>query len=103
MDWQEFLDRFEFHNELVFNDKVYAVATIQLNAFVRNWKRALTLKSDTRKTQLATETFLISRLEQPWAEGFVNLYAGPNDPLGQLVDFHVTRSAYTLSASAPLR
>jgi hypothetical protein len=33
----------------------------------------------------------------------VNLYAGPNDPLGQLVDFHVTRSAYTLSASAPLR
>src|SRR6478736_1746207 len=48
MHWQDFLNGFEFHNQLISNDEIQTVAAVEFYSFVIEWQINLLLKWNAR-------------------------------------------------------
>jgi len=44
MDWQEYLDRFEFKNYFPRHDQVHSVPTVEMNSFRKNRQIGLSIE-----------------------------------------------------------
>jgi hypothetical protein len=76
VDWQQRFDSLYLDDELVFNDEVEAIGTLQPHAFVHDGNGNLAAKSQTTQGQLMNERTLIDRLEEPGSELTMDLYQG---------------------------
>ncbi len=67
MNRQNFFDTFQLYNYFFLNDQVEAVATIEFEAFIFDGQVDLPAEVNSSQMQFVTQTFLVSRFEQPRA------------------------------------
>jgi len=84
MDWQYFVDRFYFKNNLVFDNDIGSIRSLETNALVNEMQFDLPFKSQTRARQFKLKTIFISMLKKPWADRAMNFDRYPNHPSDHL-------------------
>lgn len=89
MNRQNFVDRFYFKNDHVFDDDVGSIGTLKTGAFVDHMQFDLPFKSHTRSRQFKFKAIFISMLKKSWADSTVNLNRHPNHPPGHFLPIHV--------------
>ena len=64
MNALDFLDNLQFDDQLVLDEKVTSVSTIEPNVLVLYWQCKLGLKGDSVATQFMGQTLFVGRFEQ---------------------------------------
>lgn len=59
VDWQYGFDRFQFHNQLIFDYDIYSISHIQSYFFVNDGQRQLLLECQTFQLKFITQTFFV--------------------------------------------
>lgn len=77
------LHRLDFQDQFISDDDVGPEPFIQQPIAIDDRHSDLPLKRNTRFRQFEAKTFLINRLQQPWAKLLVHLDRQPDDSLGQ--------------------
>ncbi|MGB7600223.1 MAG: hypothetical protein WBM24_07960 [Candidatus Sulfotelmatobacter sp.] len=79
MDWNDLLHGLQFDDDLIIDDQIYLVSTIELQAFVRNGEVDLAFKGQSAKVQFMAEALFVGRFKQPGSGLAVDLDGRPND------------------------
>ncbi len=75
----EFLNRLQFNHDLIVNNEVYSIATIQMYCFVVDREWDFGSKRNTAQCKFMTKTGLISRLQQTRSEFAMDFECCRND------------------------
>ena len=65
MNWGNRIHTFQFQNHLALNHYIKSITTVQLYVLIYNRNRLLPFKGQTAQFQFMTQTFFVSRLQQP--------------------------------------
>jgi hypothetical protein len=84
VDWPQLFGGLQFHDDRVLYEEIEAQATRQPNAFVSDGQLDLALESEPPKSELATKTLLVHRLEQAWSKASVHLNRSSDDASSNL-------------------
>ena len=85
MDWHDFINRFQFYDHCIVNQKVESVSNIESPAFVFDRKFKLSCKLNSALLKFICEALFIHRFEKSGTERTMNLDCSSNDPFGQLL------------------
>ena len=94
MNQHDFIDRFYFDDNRVFNDEIGSISTIETYAFISYVQFGLSLKSQTRQRQFETETILVSMLEKSRTNGTMDIDRHANHPSGHFLPVHVSSAPF---------
>jgi hypothetical protein len=74
------IDRFHFDDDIVADDEIHAIRTIQSHASVHEGKRLLLVERQATIGHFVRKTGRVSGFEQTWAERLVNRDCGSKYP-----------------------
>jgi hypothetical protein len=94
MNQHDFVDRFYFDNNGVFDNEIGSISTIETYAFISYMQLGLSLKVQTCKRQFETETILVSMLEKSRTNGTMDIDRHANNPSGHLLPIHVASGPF---------
>ena len=80
-------DGFQFHDDCIFDDKIDAIAAVDLNPLVAQREIQLSLNVKTFALQLVHETSLVRRFEQSGTKLGVHAHGASDDAMGKGVQF----------------
>jgi hypothetical protein len=89
MNRKNFINRFYFKNNGVFDDDIGSVAPGKAYAFINQMQLGLPLKSQTRARKLKLQAILISMLKKPRTDGTMDLDRHADHPSGHLFPIHL--------------
>jgi hypothetical protein len=72
--------RLDLEDEIIVDNDIHLVMTVEFNAFVADWKPLATNERDSGKVQLMTQAGLVRTFQQPGAKVPVYLHGKTNDP-----------------------
>ena len=98
MNRQNFIDRFYFKDDRVFDDDIGAIATRKTNAFVNQMQFDLPLKSHARARQFEPKTILISMFKKPRTDGTMDFDCHADHPSGYLLPIHLPPTLFVTLA-----
>ena len=78
MNPQNLFDSFEFKDQLLLNEYVNTISTVQADLFISHWHRMFLCKTDARAGKFVRKTCLVSRFKQTWAKFSMNLDSAAN-------------------------
>ena len=81
MDTADFIDALEFEDQLVFDENIDSIATVQTDTFVLDQQRMFELEADSVQRPLPGKALLIGRFEQPRAKDPMNFDRTANDSI----------------------
>lgn len=91
MDRRQSLNRFDFNNQVTFEDDIQSIAAIQANAFIEDRQRHLSSKRDAGLPQLQTETFFVCGFKQSGPKRSVHGNREADYALGQRIAVQTNR------------
>ena len=80
--------RLQLDDELLPDEEVEAVHA-DLPTSVPHWDAVLALEGHTAVLELDDKRLLVHRLQEPWAEGLMNLHGGADHSAGELRSLHL--------------
>ena len=83
------LDALQFDDELVFDENVNSVSTIDLNVFVLYRQRMLELKRHSLATQLMRQTLFVGRFQQSRPKVPMYFDGTTDDTIRKLIELHL--------------
>ena len=89
MDRLQAIDRLQFKDYEVADQKIYPVTTINFDSFVFNGKGLLSPVRNVPYIEFVTKAFFIHRFQESGTESLMNLDGGTNDLTCQLICFHL--------------
>src|SRR5579864_1455292 len=97
MDRKNALDRFEFHHDLILDQKVDTIAIVDRQIPVSNRNRDLPTNAQAELFQLVQKASFVSTLKETRSDDRVNLYRCPDDCGADIVLGHPPRPQRNLS------
>lgn len=86
MDTADFIDALELEDQLVFDENIDSIATVQTDTFVLDRQRMFELEADSIQRELPGKALLIGRFEQPRAKDPMNFDRTANDSIRKLAE-----------------
>jgi len=86
VNWKQYLNGLQFHDQPVVNNKVYSVLTDLLPA-ISNSHELLSFKWDSLRRQFQNQCLFVDGLQKTRSERAVDFDASTDDPFRELVQF----------------
>ena len=87
MNGQKLFDGLQLHDQLVFNQKVNPVSTVDRNTLITDRQQQLRTARHAPLFHLNFKARLIRRLQQTWAQKRMNPECGIDDHSGKIIQF----------------
>jgi hypothetical protein len=106
VDWGKDLDRFDFHNDFVFNDQIGPEAGFDADTIINHWNRRLARRPETSPAKFIRQNRMVDRFQQARPQPDMDVEGAVDDLFGDGVLGHkgAERSlAKPLSRKVPQR
>jgi hypothetical protein len=88
-DGRHMLDGLQLHDDYLFDDEVHAVAAVQSAALIDERQWNLPAENNASQGEFVSQTGLVSRLQETRSQSSMDFDGGPDDLVGQVVDFRL--------------
>jgi hypothetical protein len=98
-------DGLEFDDDPRLDQQIQSIAGIDLDSFIPDWQRHLSVNVQSSLAQLVGQTRLIGRLQQTRSQLGMNFHGGVDDLSGDVIQFHflVLPKSFTTEATVEHR